>query len=462
MPRTAVALLLGVLLLGGCLTAPQPLQPTTTVPAADLPRPELRAPTFGEPVVLGLVRGGAEPNIAVAPGIVAVTTPLRLWRSLDDGKSFEEMGEGEVCSLPLGLEAPACPPGFGHRDPGLDGGGDGDIAADAAGNLYWAGLFGTSGPLPFQVSRDKGATWSEPITIAEKDNSTDREWIDARPDGHLYVTWRDFGTQADPADHLLFRASPDGGATWNDTRIITDDHLQGPIVHDPSSAAVYTPYYDTEAGVMLARSADEGTTWELLPLGVAPATASQGSNGGSHIFPVAAVDDAGTVYVVWSVDEPAAAPLNEITFPVVRFAASKDGGHTWSAPRQLSTEGRTAIFPWIAAGAPGRVAVGWYENRNGMPSDAAPDLWDVVLQESTTADAAEPTFLGGPVTAAPIHVGILGTEGPYRFADRTLLDFFEVAIRADGQPILTWVEDGSEPRTVEVHAAGVADGTPLR
>lgn len=461
-PRAAVVPVLAVLVLSGCLGTSPEVQPAATLapPAVEVPRPELVAPTFGAPVFLGNAPF-AEPNIAVAPGLIVVTSPLRFWRSLDDGKTFEELGEAYCGFRPMGVASPVCPPGYERRDPGLDGGGDGDIAADAAGNLYWAGLYGESGTLPFQVSTDRGETWSKAVTIADKDNSTDREWIDALPNGTLYVTWRDFGTQADPKDQLLFRKSPDGGATWDPIRVITDDHLQGPIVHDPASGALYTPYYDTEKGVVMARSGDEGLSWELVPVGSNVATPSEGSNGGSHIFPVAAVDDAGTVYVVWSVDDPAPPPLNEVTFPVIRFAASKDGGRTWSEPLQLSTEGRTAIFPWIAAGAPGRVAIGWYENRLGMPSDVAPDQWDVVLVESVTADAAEPTFLGGPVTQEPIHLGILGTENPYRTADRTLLDFFEVAIRANGQPVLTWASDGDVPRTIQVHAATV-DGTPLR
>ncbi|HEV8358877.1 MAG TPA: sialidase family protein [Candidatus Thermoplasmatota archaeon] len=353
------SLLVGVVL-AGCLSAPppEPVAPAAAVPDV---RPPLEAPVFGLPALLGRVDFGAEPNIVVgADQDVYVVTPLRLWRSADGGATFEELGQGARCQVVF-VEPPACPPGFEHPDPGLDGGGDGDMTADGAGNLYWAGLFGQAGPIPFQVSRDHGATW---------------------------------------------------------------------------------------------------TSAEVFPTGATP---SLGSNGGSHIFPVAAVDAAGTVYVVFSTDDPAPAPLSEVTFPVVRLTVSRDGGAAWSEPRAISAQGKTAIFPWIAAGKPGRVAVAWYENRLGAPSDVAPDAWDVVLQESVTADGEAPEFRGGPVNRDPIHLGILGTESPYRQVDRSLLDFFEIAIRADGQPVLAWVADTVPPHAyVEVHAAAAQEGTPLR
>jgi hypothetical protein len=452
----AVLAFVSLIVLAGCSQPPAGPSEAAGPGPADGVRPTLVAPTFSAPVRLGTV-SSAEPNLVAGPGdALYVTTPLHLWRSQDGGKTFEEMGEPGPCTG-------ACPLlGRSTKEPGLDGGGDGDLAGDGNGTLYWAGLFGDSGPLPFQVSRDGGQSWSKPVSLAPKDNGTDREWIDARPDGHVFVVWRDFGDgSADAAANLLFASSPDRGATW-ETRAITKDHLGGPIVHDPSSDALYMPYYDEVKGVVVAASGDLGRTWSLRPVGSQVATPSEGSNGGSHIFPVAAVDAAGTVYAVWSVDEPAAVPANEATVPAVKMAVSKDHGATWSKPFALSTPDRTAIFPWVVAGAPGRVAVAWYENRLGMPSDVAPDAYDVVLKESVDADAAAPTFLGGAVNRDPVHVGWLGTENPYRTADRTLLDYFEVALQPDGHPAVVWVGDSDLHRVnVDVFVATVESGTPL-
>ncbi|HUR24853.1 MAG TPA: hypothetical protein VM327_02435 [Candidatus Thermoplasmatota archaeon] len=144
------------------------------------------------------------------------------------------------------------------------------------------------------------------------------------------------------------------------------------------------------------------------------------------IFPIAAIDDAGTLYVTWATDD--------------------------------------AIFPWVVAGAAGRVAVAWYESTSPAASETLPSVWDVRLVESVDADAAVPTFRGGRANVDPLHIGYVCTAGGgCGGRDRTRGDFFEVAISADGFPVVAWAGDSPTPvQHVQVWFGGVSTGTPLR
>lgn len=420
-------------------------------------RPPLERPTFLAPVHLEGHGGiGAEPTITTAPnGSVYVESTGWLWRSDDGGRSYTPLGEA-YCYPDARI--PTCPDGLTAYDPGLDGEGDGDIAVDGDGTLYWTGHFGedSSMPIPFQASEDGGVTFSEPTFLGN--GSVDRQWLDARPDGTLYVTWL--------GQTVMMRRSFDGGGTWSNATSITPARVAGPPVHEPGADTVYLPYARDE--LYLARSEDHGRTWNHSLVAEIPDTAIEGPTGRLSIFPVAAVDQAGTVYIVWSLDPQESVPVQTRTTdaPQVFFAASIDEGRSFTDPIRLSPPGKTAIFPWIDAGKLGRVTVAWYENTLGGPNHLVPDRWNVHLVESVTADMPDPVFKGGLANDEPFHLGTICTMGFLCTAsaqDRSMLDFFEVAIGEDGHPRVAWAADPDTVRgPVQVYAGGVEEGTPLR
>jgi hypothetical protein len=446
----------------------------------EAPPPILAPPEFRAPVALGWDGTAAEPAIVVAPdGTIYVAAAPRLWRSTDGGGSFEALGEASCVRV-----GSTCLPGSEFTRAPLDGfGGDADLAVDANGTLYFVGLYGESGTLPFQLSRDRGSTWTPPIDLAEG-NRTDRQWLEALPDGTLYLTWRDFGAPDDEAamDQILFRRSLDGGATWEPTRAAGPDALQGPLAIDARSGAIYYAFY--KAGIRVARSHEAGETWTQHD--AAPETRDMMLRQGRPLdmFPISAVDRAGAIYVVWAADLPDEAPMGakEATTPRVWLIASTDEGATWSKPRALSPEGKAAVFPWIVAGKEGHVAITWYEARAGTPSHVAPDVWDVILVESGDASGPEPAFAGGMANNEPVHVGAICRSGggcdaacsvdcvPTRLCagiacvgkDRSRLEFFEMALTPEGHPILAWVADAQAPAPgIEIHFGGVSRGTPM-
>lgn len=475
----ALALILSVTT--GCLTATAP-DPGVQV---DVPQ-GLDALKFAEPILLGTFNGASEVNVAVSPSgtiYVASINPIGLWRSDDGGKSYTWIGKPRPCRGVV----PDCP--VGGRDPGLVGPNDGDLAVTPDGRVHWAGLNASAPPsVPYQVSADRGMNWSAPVDVAFG-NDTDREWIYSRPsDGALFVSWRDFGPNVPPLvpnpglpvnppqppvdprpqeeapTGILMRASYDGGATWGPTRFVANDTRQGGVVPDPNGGALYIAR-DELGKMRVHRSFDDGLTWEGVE------AASVGPERG-HIFPIVSVDLAGNVYLVFAADvaKPTAAPdapfVGEtdrgFEHPNVWMAVSKDKGATWSKPLKLNAEGTTALFPTIAAGADGRVVAAWYENVMGTSLNEVGEWW-ATAAVSLEATATTPTFKAVKVGSEPMHVGNLctaGTQCSVTQGDRTLADFFEVAIHPAGYAVIAHPKDADVKRALVSVVASRMDGGP--
>jgi hypothetical protein len=210
---------------------------------------------------------------------------------------------------------------------------------------------------------------------------------------------------------------------------------------------------------MVARSNDGGATWEDHD--AAPLVDD------TFQFPIASVDQAGAIYVVYAngnfdkTDNYLADRLPNI--PTIMMIHSTDRGVTWSKPITVSKPGVPAVFPWIAAGAPGRVAIAFYEGEFPVPM-VAPNNWRVSMVLSTTADKDAPALARNFVTPGPTHVGqvcVVGSGcGPQ---DRSLLDFFELRLMDDGTPVLAYTADADiKMETVKVFFASMTDGTKLK
>ena len=441
------ALALAAFVVAGCVQGPV-TSPTTTAPPTEEPTvPPAPGPiTLGPLVELGSAPG--EPNVAVAAdGTIHVVSITTLWSSTDGGATYTQQSRAD-----------------------LHGGGDGDLAIDGDGTLHYLGLGGQDGPIPYQRSTDGGETFSDAIDLSDE-GGFDREWIHATPEGRIYAVWRD-------DDGVVVNTSTDGGLTWQGKVSVMGDALAGPITTDPRDPMrVYVPLLTfggafgggEEAGLELGRSDDGGATWTVTPV-----TSARGSPGDiftASIFPVVSVDADGTLYLVVSVKSEEAAsptPTNANQYAVFLHTSS-DGGESWSEAKKLSPDLKVAIMPWVAAGAPGRLVVTWYQNTVGLPNDNLPDLWDVYLSESLDGGA---TFTTVKVTEDATHIGSICTSGTLCFltgGDRSLLDFFEVAIQPNGQPVVAWSGDSraaSTPATAIlenplVFARAVASGPSL-
>lgn len=448
------ALLLVVVLLAGCAA---PAAPGPAAPHEPTPTGGLAEPGWETPVRLGGATNGAEPQVlSTSTGALFVHTPLQLWRSLDGGATYDALGE-PACDAPQGIALPECAGGELRRNPGLVGPGDGALVELADGKLLWAGLAGPDHWVPAQFSADEGETWSAPRDLSE--TGSDREWLAARPDGLVLAIWRV------PNAAVEARVSSDNGTTWTDIVRIGEDHAIGAPVAHPSGSLLVPMYgLGRDEGLHLARSGDDGRTWEVFQATKTKTNAPVRNGVPIAAFPVAAVDDAGGLHVAWAGSAVQAQTLGvkAADVPRVQLISSADEGRTWTEPAFLSGENVAAILPWMVAGREGRIAVAWYENERGAPNEFVPDAWRVRVVLVDNGSVVASTL----VTEEPVHVGQACTDGTACLVtarERALLDMLGLALAPDGRLVVAYAGNGGVPRgPVSVHAARTTGDVGLR
>jgi hypothetical protein len=151
-------------------------------------------------------------------------------------------------------------------------------------------------------STDGGQTWQNPVSVDATSEDSDKNWIvcdsfSASPYyGNCYVEWDDPLVN----DEILMSTSSDGGMTWG-SPVATANVAQGlggqPLVQ-PSGNVVVPIFLDSGA-IAAYTSTDGGTTWSgaVTIVGVQVHTDAGGIRSGP--LPSAAIDGAGTVWIVW-------------------------------------------------------------------------------------------------------------------------------------------------------------------
>ncbi len=168
----------------------------------------------------------------------------------------------------------------------------------------------------------------------------------------------------------------------------------------------------------------------------------------NRIFPVTAVDSGGRVYAFWS-------DGNHV------FTKSDATGTGWapaSAPVQIPNFGtdNTAIMPWAAAmpsgGAAGVVDAVFYGAHGGAgaqpnPQDDPNNVWNAYMTQTvdggatwTTSKASDHDIHKSQVCIDGLNCNLNGNR------DRTLLDFFQVAIDpTNGAATIAYADDHASP-----------------
>jgi hypothetical protein len=227
--------------------------------------------------------------------------------------------------------------------------------------------------------------------------------------------------------------------------------------------------YNGLDGIYVGKSVDGGVTWtDTKIFSVNPATKRELN----MLFPVITADSAGNLYAVWS-----------DTYKI-QYSVSTDHGAHWSKPAQVNRDnrgvaasgadkpdpGKTDVFPWIAAGGNGLVDVVWYHGEGGAPKSNQiyrdpgdkNTKWTVAFAQLSHAarlssGKASPTTLTYSNAITPIiHHGDVCQNGtfcslvpvsgaPYSSGDRSLLDFFQIAIDKQGRANLAIADNGAAP-----------------
>jgi hypothetical protein len=286
------------------------------------------------------------------------------------------------------------------RAPNLDGRAQGDDAVVFAGNgtafHSYISFDGIRVERPERASSgimvrstQDGLTWRAPVAVVDHINTAipfeDKPWVGVDRSagsphrGHVYVAWTRFDVYGseNPShrSRIMFSRSRDGGGTFSvpieisdesgDARD-SDDTVEGVVPSAGPRGEVYVVWAGSK-GLYFDKSTDGGWTfgkdtlittmpggWDL------PVAGLERHNG----MPVTGVDISdgphrGTLYVNW-IDE-----RNGDTDVFV--GASRDGGHSWSAPVRVNDDpkGRAQMFTWMAVDpVDGAINVVFHDRRN--------------------------------------------------------------------------------------------------
>ncbi|MDP9102222.1 MAG: glycoside hydrolase [Actinomycetota bacterium] len=413
-------------------------------------------------VVLASQGNYGEPSLALAPDgrHVAVCVPggggTKVWWSGDDGHTF---GTTATTSN--------------------NGGGDCELDFLPNGTLLNADLEVTDSNV--KVSKDFGKTFDggRPVGVEQ-----DRQWFAHSPDGKTaYLVYHDFAAEGE-----FFARSTDGGLTWpaadganpvngadqvapgtavtpaqgGSPASIVDqggNTFSGPMLISPdgrdsyvvysisdigSNAKSATPPYGPTRGIIVAHKSAEAAAFTNKYA----VTSNNGEVNGA-IFPWGTIDKAGNVYLLYNSD--LGSPGHFHTY----YKVSKDKAATWSAPVKVDDaplDRGAQLYSTGMAGANGVLDMAWYGTDNGANPGDKTSTWKVHFAQIRNATSAHPQITRAIVSPGNIHAGdiclngLLCTVG----GDRSLLDFFELAIGKDGMAYIAYANNagfGQHPST---------------
>src|SRR5947209_3820911 len=339
------------------------------------------------------------------------------------------------------------------------GGGDGDIAVNSADpvnlnipNLAVVSL--TAAEVTGSHSTNRADTFSTPNPATSGVPFDDRMWIAGFNDpSHVYMEYHDFGTTS----QIFVQRSADGGQTYTDAIGTVVDaptepsvgpptgNIAGQIKVDNSSCSSHgnlyqifvgpdnpmdnskasnnfmnAAYVGVASGVSLTSPTLSFTDYKIFSCG-AGSTCPSGAGLG-NLFPALAVDNFGYVYAVWSDNTD------------IYYSFSNSLGTRWSpaikVTQNTSRAGKSNVFPWVAADANGHVAIAWYGADQAGNSNTVPltTNWNVYVAETVNGHAITPVFTLSQATDHVNHTGQISTGGLLGSSDRSLADFFQIAI----------------------------------
>ena len=364
----AALLFLGMLTLAGCSGSPAPMA-------------QQQQPPPGSPVGANLTQISSDPY-SVAPGqhatevephllangstLVAAFQTGRIangggtdigWATSTDGGTT--WTHGFLPGLTTG-ESAAPGPYLAASDAA--------VAYDAKHQVWMIAslpISGSATPAVVVNRSTDGVNWQNPIGVEANVSGSDKNWIvcdswAASPFfGNCYIEWDDFMT----GDTIMMNTSSDGGLTWGPAKA-TADVAQGiggqPLV-EPNGTVV-VPLLSN--GMQAFRSSDGGASWSsLATISVVQAHTDAGGIR-SGPLPSAAIDGAGTIWVVWEDCRfRAGCTTNDLV-----YSTSSDGVNWTSVTRVPIDDVSTTVDHFIpgigidpaTSGANAHVAIHYY------------------------------------------------------------------------------------------------------
>jgi len=444
--RGALSAIFAFSLAVACLTAAALVGPAGNAHGSksSCPAPP-RAMSFAEQTYVDMHRAGGEPSVDMHPdgtllyGAHAGTTHFYApevadqdsaaflenyrgqayyWWSKDSGRTWQFSDR----TLP-----PEGVPGSGFSDP--------DFALDKAGQVYISEI--NLANVAVSKSTDSGENYELQNLFGMV--LTDRQWMAADERDVLYMVGNSLGGGTFPSDpagnegHILIK-SKDGGRTFGEA--IEDPGGAGDIQVDHRNGTVYEAHLEEgENGtdlVMYAFRRARNDDFEPDTAVIAREVELQ-----SH-WPAIDVDRAGNLYIVW--DETGEGDRAAGVY----YSYSAEAGNTWSDALRVDGGDHTDLWPWLAVGDRGKVAIAWLEASKKLPGNdpetPGDHTWRVVAAQSLNGlgcgRSDVPGFRRAIATSEPVHSGTIcnsGTVCQAQGVDRRMGDYFTIAIDNAGK-----------------------------
>jgi BNR repeat-like domain len=258
-------------------------------------------------------------------------------------------------SLVLGLRAFA---GQSFEIHDVGEGGNPAIAFDKKGQLHLA--LGTHhnnsnlSDIRYAKSIDGARTWTSPFTVSNPGKSSLADIV-VDTKGIVDVVWG-YTSSVDNIVGLFLARSLDEGKTWDRAINIsnTPDESGEPDVAVGPDDAIHVVWTDKSAGgkhpqICYSFSKDSGATWSKAE----NASRTSGTAG----EPAIAVGEDGTVYVAWSETSLGG------DHPDIYFASNTSG--VWNRSVNISNSSYATSHPDISCGDKGKIHLCWAESAGG-------------------------------------------------------------------------------------------------
>jgi hypothetical protein len=356
---------------------------------------------------------------------------VNLWRSDNEGKTWKRLNY-------LGTGFPTDPTkNTGFSDP--------DLTQDSGGRVYDTGIDLANDAL--FSSGDGGRNWDRGTAQC---HNGDRPWLAGGRHNEVFLA-----TNSEDAGHVVFH-STDGGNSCSAKGIPDQGDVAGGRSYVGDGKLLYDRRHDQLVEPILFQNGDGdiiglGTsTWQRGGPAFKPGAMIPTSLF-SH-WPAIAIDRGGTLYMVWDTDPrlpnrqgcgdtvtgngATGSPLPN----AIKLAYSQNYGKTWSKP---ITVGRASndrvLWPWVAAGDAGRVAVTWYRTNILADPDCQPVTVTIDSAHIFNATGGR-TVQQAQASRGAIHVDSTvcqgGTTCVATGQDRRLGDFFTNALDPRGCEVI--------------------------
>jgi hypothetical protein len=235
------------------------------------------------------------------------------------------------------------------------------------------------GDIYYRHSLDRGASWSEPMSLRPSGSGSSRPQMTVDAAGTVYAVWDegwDRWSGAGTPEYGVYMYSPDGGSTWSTPVLVSyprSSNVQLSVGTTGSGGVmlVWRTVSPEFPGIYYMWSTDWGETWSTPQ--TLPGLAARGWNSPFDIYDMAA-DATGQIHLL-ATAEPAPQPDAYVsgTPPVLYHLAWN--GEEWSEPTPVYAGHGYPEYPHVVVDGDDELHATWFVRAEAV-GDAVPhQVW---------------------------------------------------------------------------------------